>query len=158
MTQDSDQIDRLTELERKLIFPAFDNLAAIALGQQMLQSARRQRLALVISITRCQQIMFHAALPGTCADSDGWVRRKAATVYRFGHSTLLVAAALRRDKEHLAHDYGLDAADFTVSGGGFPILLQGLGLIGTAAASGLAETVDHQFVVEEIARFLDIAI
>jgi uncharacterized protein (UPF0303 family) len=158
MRQEMDHREALIELERRLIFPAFDNLTAIALGQQMVQSAQRQGLALVINITRCQQIMFHAALPGTCADSDGWVRRKAATVYRFGHSTLLVAATLRQDNEHLVHDYGLSPADFTVSGGGFPILLKGLGVIGTAAASGLAETVDHEFVVQEIARFLAVAI
>ncbi len=141
--------------ESALVFPAFDNRTAIALGQQMLASADRQGLALTIDITRCGQQLFHVALPGTVQDFDHWVRRKRETVYRLGHSSFLCAVECRLAGEDFHKDYGLDPAIFSSSGGAFPIFVRDVGLVGTAAASGLTETEDHDFIVAEITRFLN---
>ena len=49
-----------------------------------------------ISIWLGQQRVFHAALPGTSADNDSWVEKKANVVRRFGRSSLDVFDQHRR--------------------------------------------------------------
>ena len=41
-------------------------------------------------------------------------------------------------------------------GGGFPIYVKGVGVIGVVAVSGLTHTQDHQMAVEGVARMLGI--
>jgi uncharacterized protein (UPF0303 family) len=148
----------LLRQEALLIFQRFDNGTAIDLGLQMLASAERQGLTLTIDITRCQQQLFHVALPGTAKDNDYWAARKREMVYRIGHSSWFAAVESRITGEDLMKDYGLDPALFSSSAGGFPIFVQNVGLAGTACASGLSEQEDHKFVIEEIAKFLGLTL
>ena len=42
------------------------------------------------------QLLFHAALPGTAADHDAWLARKARVADRFGMSSLHVGERARQ--------------------------------------------------------------
>jgi uncharacterized protein (UPF0303 family) len=148
----------LLRQEAGLVFQRFDNGAAIALGLRMMESAEKQGLALTIDITRCRQQLFHVALAGTVKDNDDWVRRKREMVYRIGHSSWFAAVESRLNGEDLVRDYGLDPASYSGEGGGFPVFVRDVGLVGTAAVSGLASADDHKFVVEELAKFLDVTL
>ena len=148
----------LLRQEGALVIQRFDNGTAIALGMQMMDSAEREALPLTVDITRCQQQLFHVALAGTVKDNDDWVRRKREMVYRMGHSSWFAAVESRLNGEDLVRDYGLDPASFSGEGGGFPIFVRDVGLVGTAAVSGLASADDHKFVVAELAKFLGVTL
>lgn len=61
--------------------------------------------------------------------------------------------ALKNDT--LAGRYGLPAIDYADHGGGFPIMVRGVGVIGTVVVSGLAQQDDHMAIVDVLAEVLD---
>jgi uncharacterized protein (UPF0303 family) len=50
--------------------------------------------------------------------------------------------------------WGVEPKDFAIAGGGFPINVEGVGVIGAATASGLPEREDHNLVVAAICAVL----
>ena len=154
MPTDETLLAELLQQESRLQLERFDNDDAYHLGTMLVERARAERLPLTIDLTRVHQQLFHAALPGTTINNDQWVRRKAAVVYRFAHSSLYMGVSCRQRGLTLAQRYGVDTADFAASGGAFPIAVRGVGLVGTVAVSGLAEEEDHRLVVATLEQFL----
>jgi uncharacterized protein (UPF0303 family) len=151
---ETDDLDELAEEERTLTFPGFDNEAAWRLGTQLVAAARAAGLAVVVSITREGQRLFHAALPGTAPDNDAWVERKARVVQRYHHSSLHVGARFRADGLTFEQGSRLDPDEFAAHGGSFPITVDGVGVVGAVTVSGLPQREDHRFVVEQVRAFL----
>lgn len=155
MTKDSEQhIEALLEQERRLVFPSFDNETAIALGQLMLTMARERSLPIAIDITRAGHQLFHVALPGTSADNDEWIKRKVATVMRFGHSSFYMGQSSAAKGVVFTEKYLLDPYRYAPQGGSFPIIVVGTGVVGTVTVSGLPQAEDHALVVEALTLFL----
>ena len=50
----------------------------------------------------------------------------------------------------------MDPRSYSGSGGGFPIVVAGAGLVGTVAVSGLRHDLDHAFIVEALKQFLGV--
>ena len=69
------------------MFTKFDNATVWDLGVRIREMGLADGHAIVVSIRRYGQLLFHAALPGSSADNDGWVDRKAAVVDRYGRSS-----------------------------------------------------------------------
>jgi uncharacterized protein (UPF0303 family) len=145
--------DLLAE-EKRLVFTAFDHTTAWDLGSRLRTEGLSAQLPIAISIRRNGQCLFHAALPGSSADNDGWLRRKAAVVDRYGHSSYFVGCTFRAEGRDFDVDSRLDVATFAAHGGAFPIILGTSGCIGTVAVSGLPQVEDHRFVVTHLERFL----
>lgn len=147
-------LDELAAQESRLVFDRFDEDAAWELGVALRAAARAAGLPVAISIRRNGQRLFHAALPGSSADNDGWLERKSAVVDRYGRSSLRVGEQFRVDGKSFDQDSRLDISLFAAHGGAFPILLRGTGCIGTVAVSGLPQREDHRLVVETLETFL----
>jgi len=145
----------LAAQEERLAFDRFDHETAWALGSRLVEAARAAALPVVVSISRGGQRLFHAALPGTVPDNDDWVDRKAATVLRYGHSSLHVGTQARVGGSTFEARGGLDHSRYAAHGGSFPITVRGAGVVGTVTVSGLPQLEDHAFVVEQLARFLE---
>ncbi|WP_103347944.1 heme-degrading domain-containing protein [Amycolatopsis sp. CA-128772] len=152
---EAERLAQLFEQEERLQFTKFDNETALALGQQMLDDAADRGLALTISIRRNGQRLFHAALPGTSADNDGWIDRKSRVVDRYGHSSFLIGTQFRANGGSFEQHSRLDLGQYAAHGGVFPVLVRGVGPVGTVGVSGLPQAEDHAFVVEQLERFLD---
>ena len=140
--------------EERLVFQHFDTNTAWELGSAMRAEADAARLPIAISIRRNGQCLFHAALPGSSADNDAWLLRKAAVVERYGHSSYYVGCKFRADGRNFDTDSRLDVGAFAAHGGAFPLILGTSGCIGTVAVSGLPQLEDHRFVVTQLERFL----
>jgi uncharacterized protein (UPF0303 family) len=148
-------LETLLDQERRLQFDRFGNEDAIALGLALVERGRAEKLPITVDITRARQQLFHAALPGTSADNDEWVRRKTNLVYRLGHSSFFLGTQWRISGLPFEKKFeGLDLADYAAHGGCFPVILRGTGMIGTATVSGLPQAEDHRLVIETIERFL----
>lgn len=158
MDKDASQqhLDELLAQEKRLVFARFDNETAIALGELMLAMARERSLPVTIDITRAGHQLFHVALPGTSADNDEWVKRKVATVMRFGHSSFYMGQSSAAKGVVFTERYLLDPYRYAPQGGSFPIIVAGTGVVGTVTVSGLPQADDHALVVEALTQFLQV--
>ena len=147
-------LDELVTQESRLVFDHFDEDTAWALGVALRDVALAATLPVAISVRRNGQRLFHAALPGSSADNDGWLARKCAVVDRYGRSSLRVGEEFRVGGGSFDLDARLDPTLYAAHGGAFPILVRGTGCIGTVAVSGLPELEDHQLVVATLEAFL----
>lgn len=154
MTAETELLTVLTEQEAQLQFTRFDNEVALSLGAHLLDAARTQGLPVTISVRRNGQRLFHAALPGTAADNDAWIDRKSRVVDRYGHSSFLIGTQFRAKGRSFDEDSRLDPDLYAAHGGVFPVIVKGVGPVGTVGVSGLPQADDHAFVVEQLGIFL----
>ncbi|MGA7987120.1 MAG: heme-degrading domain-containing protein [Candidatus Dormiibacterota bacterium] len=140
--------------EDRLVFSYFDHDTAWELGSLLRTEAMGAHLSVAIEIRRAGQCLFHAALPGSSADNDAWLLRKAAVAERYGHSSYYIGCRFRADGKDFDADSRLDSSVFAAHGGAFPIILEKSGCIGTVTVSGLPQVEDHRFVVTHLEHFL----
>ncbi|WNV90443.1 heme-degrading domain-containing protein [Umezawaea sp. Da 62-37] len=144
----------LAAQEDRLRFTRFDNETAIALGIHLLDAARAESLPLTISVRRNGQRLFHASLPGTCADNDDWIDRKSRVVDRYGRSSYYVGTQFAVRGSTFDESSRLDTGLYAAHGGVFPVIITGVGPVGTVGVSGLPQADDHAFVVAQLEKFL----
>ncbi|QEV18267.1 heme-degrading domain-containing protein [Streptomyces alboniger] len=147
-------IDELEEQERRLVLPRFTYDDAWALGGLLVELARERRAPVAIDITRNGQQLFHAALPGSTPDNDAWTARKRRVVERYGCSSYLVGSRFRAKGTTFEASSRLDPDTYAAHGGAFPLAVEGAGVVGTVAVSGLPQVEDHALVVQALERFL----
>jgi uncharacterized protein (UPF0303 family) len=149
-----DPLEELQRQEEELQFRQFTNDDALTLGMKLLERAKEQGKAVTVDICRNGQQLFHAALPGTSADNDHWIRRKNNVVNRYGHSSFLIGSQFRVKGKTFEESSRLDPDQYAAHGGAFPILIRNVGVVGTITVSGLPQAEDHAFVVSVLREFL----
>jgi uncharacterized protein (UPF0303 family) len=142
-------IEELAAQEQRLVFSQFTAETALALGQRLMALARDRELPIVINIRTPVWTMFHAAMPGAKPLNDQWARRKSNTTLMFHESSLLVGSRLRAKPDTLERQ-ALAHADYSDSGGSFPIRVKGAGVVAAVTVSGLPQVDDHALVVEAL--------
>jgi uncharacterized protein (UPF0303 family) len=142
--------------ERELQFERMDHDLAWELGAHLRSSAARAGYGIVIDVALGEQDVFRAALPGTTAHNDKWIDRKKRTVREWGTSTYLAGLRfpLYNPPFSLETAPWVDGQLYSGSGGGFPLIVSGAGMVGTIAVSGLPPELDHAFIVESLRDFL----
>lgn len=149
---------RLLQQEEALQFSEFTNDTAYELGVRLVERARQGRKSVTIDISRNGQQLFHCALPGTTADNDEWIKRKNRAVNRFGHSSFYLGRYYASQGTTLEERMYVDPAEYAAHGGAFPILIKGVGIVGTITVSGLPQQEDHEFVVGTLAEYLGVSL
>jgi uncharacterized protein (UPF0303 family) len=125
----------------------FDLDAAWRVGSRLVQSCRRAEQPVVIAVYLGEQRAFHAGLPGSSADNDSWVERKARVVRRFARSSHEVELDLAGDDTAgFFTAFGLSPAEYAPSGGAVPIVVRGT-MVGVLAVSGLTSAEDHDLAI-----------
>lgn len=155
MTAEENDMARITDQEKALVFDRFDLTHAWELGSRLRDMAIEKGVNIAIDVTLHSMPAFYLAMPGTSADNASWVRRKRNVALRFFQSSYGVGRKLAHLNDTLENRYGLPSADYTAHGGSFPIHVKGVGCIGAATVSGLPQREDHNMVVEALARMLD---
>lgn len=147
-------IEEVTEQQRRLQLPRFDNDDAWRLGVRLVELGRERGLPITVDIRRFGHQLFHASLPGTSPDNDSWVERKSRVVQRFGAPSYLVGLRARRGGGSFERDSGLPVQEYAAHGGSFPLTVLDVGVVGTVTVSGLPQAQDHALVVEVLEEFL----
>jgi uncharacterized protein (UPF0303 family) len=142
-------IPELEAQEARLILRRFDEDTALILGLSLVDTARARTLPVLIDIRSPTHTYFRAMLPGANAINDRWARRKSNAIFLFGASSLLVGARLRARGRTLA-DEGCSVDDFADHGGGFPLRVEGAGIVAALTISGLPQLDDHALAVEAL--------
>ena len=140
----SDQLAaELAELE----LPSFSAAEAVALGLLATDRAITEQLAIIIEVHHLGRLAYRAALPGSIPDSDNWIVRKRRTVERYQRSTLATKVKYEERGTTFNEATGLSELEYAAHGGGMPIIVAGVGVVGGFYASGLPEVEDHRFLV-----------
>jgi uncharacterized protein (UPF0303 family) len=140
-------LEQLLAEEAELQFDQLGHEDALALGLKLLERVRRDRLPVVIEVTLAGLTVLHCALPGSRPDNEDWVRRKRNTVSRFWHSSFYMGRYYATKGTSLADKPHIDPSEFVDHGGSFPLLVRGLGCVGSISVSGLAQEEDHALLV-----------
>jgi uncharacterized protein (UPF0303 family) len=150
----AEDIARIVEQESALVYARFDEDAAYRLGTALRERAASRAMPIVIDIQTWDRALYFAAMPGSTPANANWARRKRNAVESFRKSTYRLA--LERDTADglPAPRDGLDAADYVFAGGGFPITIEGSGVIGAVCVSGLPQRQDHELLVEALCGVL----
>ncbi|MEO9336819.1 heme-degrading domain-containing protein [Mesorhizobium sp. SB112] len=152
----ADEIQIIIRQEGELVFPAFDEAAAFAIGSRIRDRALKDGLGIIVDIRTWDRPLFYAAMPGSNASNPDWARRKINVVKRFLKSTYRMVLEQERPDRTFKPGEGLDIADYVLAGGGFPITVRGAGVIGCIAVSGLPERQDHEVVVRALSEHLGV--
>ncbi|MDI1289594.1 MAG: heme-binding protein [bacterium] len=120
---------------------------AVALGLLATTAAQANGLEIVIEVHHLGRLAYRVALPGSRPDSDDWIARKARVVERFSASTLAMRVKYEERGTTFAEATGLSESEYAPHGGGFPIIVSGVGAVGAMYASGLPQVKDHEFIV-----------
>jgi uncharacterized protein (UPF0303 family) len=145
-------VTELEEQERRLVLDRFTHDDAWRLGSLLVELAQDRNAPVAIDIRKGKQQLFHCALVGSSADNDGWIDRKRRVVERYGASSLLVGARFRANGQTFEESSRLDPAWYAAHGGAYPILVKGVGMVGTVTVSGLPQAEDHALVVAALER------
>lgn len=150
-------LETLAAQEAALVFAAFAEDEAFALGERLRAIALSRKLPVVIDIRFWNRPLFYAALPGSAAANFEWARRKINSVRHYQKSSYRLFLEQGGDKRVFGADHGLDPKDYAIAGGAFPIRVGGVGAVGAVAVSGLPQRADHNLVAEALAAHLGLA-
>jgi len=156
MTIDRD-LETIALQERRLQFKYFDSGLAWTLGSSIKAAAEKSNAAVAIDIQLHGHPLFFFAMPGTTPNNIDWIRRKRNVVLRFHRSSYAIGLTYERDQTTLQAKTGADLRDFATHGGGFPILLEGTGCIGSITVSGLPQREDHMLIVSVLQEYFHIS-
>ena len=146
-------IEQVQSQEKELTFKHFSNDDAYILGNIIYDIAKERKLPVTIEIRKSSQIVYHVALEGTAPDNDMWLERKARLVSRVHKSSYRVGLELKLNDTTLEKMCELSTMDYAAHGGCFPISIEGTGIIGSVAVSGLEQSEDHKLVIEGIKKY-----
>ena len=155
MEQYDDLLLTLAQQEETLQFERFDNDTALAVGLWIVGEVRKQGKAVTVNITRNGQVLFHYAMSGATPDQADWIRRKNNTVQRFARSSYAMGMTYKSKGKVFEDVAYLDTLEYASHGGAFPLLVRGVGMVGTVTVSGLAQADDHALVVAALQAQLD---
>ncbi len=126
---------------------------AVHLGLLATERATAEALPLVIEVHHLGRLAYRVTLPGSRAESDDWIQRKARVVSRFEASTLAVRVKYEERGTSFNESTGLSELEYAAHGGGFPIVVTAVGIVGGFYASGLPQVDDHEFLVGCLTAF-----
>ena len=146
----------MEEQVQRLQFSEFDLQTAWELGTRLKNKAEARKVAVSIEIRLCGNTVFTYSMPGTVPTNADWARRKCNLVEWTHRSSYSAKCLPSQDGSTIIQRMGLDARDYALSGGAFPIMVKKVGCVGVVAISGLPQREDHNLVVNVLAELTGI--
>ena len=144
----------LLEEQDRLVLPSLSVADALEIGQIATAFGVEQGLPIAVEIRIGDWIIYHASLPGSTVENQGWIDRKARVVMLKQHSTLFErVSAQERGVDWYIENKRTDVTH-AIHGGGLPLITQGDGFVGVLLISGLPQIEDHLLGVKVLTEFL----
>jgi uncharacterized protein (UPF0303 family) len=147
-------IEKIKVQETELAFDAFDEATAFEIGSALRARALAENWPIIVDIQLWDRPLFYAAMPGSTGSNTDWARRKRNVVKMFLKSTYRMMLEQGGESALFAERYGLSASEYVLAGGGFPIRVRGVGVIGVITVSGLPQRQDHGIIVDALCDHL----
>ncbi len=145
--------NRCVEEEKRLQFTAFTQSDALKLGNLLYEKSKNYPKPVAIEIRMNHLTVFSFYPNGTNANNTLWLKAKAKTVDMTQHSSLRFWTDVQLSGSS-AEDKRMPETEYACCGGGFPLTIKGVGVIGSICVSGLPHTDDHQVIIDALTEYL----
>jgi uncharacterized protein (UPF0303 family) len=144
----------LLEEQDRLVLPSLNVADALEIGQIATSFGVDQGLPIAVEVRLGDWIIYHASLPGSTVENQGWIDRKARVVMLKQHSTLFERVSAQERGVDWFAENNLTDSTHAIHGGGLPLITQGDGFVGVLLISGLPQVEDHLLGVKVLTEFL----
>ena len=147
------ELERLTQEEIQLHLPRFSKDDACRLGNIIAQIAQEKSRPLAAEVYHGDLLVFRYLPSGTTLDNVQWLNRKHNTVALQEMSSMRFKALMATRGIHSLAEWGmLDPTQYVLGGGGYPVFVDGCGMVGIVCVSGYPDTEDHDVLVQALGR------
>ena len=145
---------QLLKEERILTLPSLGINDALEIGEIAKSLGLVRNLPIAVEVRLVDWIIYHASLPGSTIENQGWIDRKARTVMLKHHSTMYERVSAQERGEDWHKENNLPDETHAIHGGGLPLITKNEGFVGVLLISGLPQVEDHLLGVEVLTEFL----
>jgi uncharacterized protein (UPF0303 family) len=144
----------LLQEELLLTLPALDVADAVEIGEIAKSFGVMRGLPIAVEVRLGDWIIYHASLPGSTAENQWWIDRKARVVLLKHHSTIYERVSAEERGVDWHEENNLLDETHAIHGGGLPLITKSEGFVGVLLISGLPQVEDHLLGVEVLTEFL----
>ena len=144
----------LLEEQMRLILPSLTVTDALAIGEIAKSFGVMRDLPIAVEVRLGDWITYHASLPGSTAENQWWIDRKARVVLLKHHSTIYERVSAEERGVDWHEENNLLDETHAIHGGGLPLITKSEGFVGVLLISGLPQVEDHLLGVEVLTEFL----
>ena len=140
--------------EEHLQLPSLTLIELLEIGDIATQIGLSRSLPIAVELRLGDWVIYHASLPGSTPENQGWIDRKARVVMLKKHSTLYERVSAEERGVDWHKENNLLDETHAIHGGGLPLITKGDGFVGVLLISGLPQVEDHLLGVEVLTEFL----
>jgi uncharacterized protein (UPF0303 family) len=144
----------LLQEELLLTPPALDVADAVEIGEIAKSFGVMRGLPIAVEVRLGDWIIYHVSLPGSTAENQWWIDRKARVVMLKQHSTMYERVSTEERGVDWHKENNLLDKTHAIHGGGLPLITKSDGFVGVLLISGLPQVEDHLLGVEVLTEFL----
>jgi uncharacterized protein (UPF0303 family) len=144
----------LLEEESLLTLNTLDLMGALEIGEIAKTFGVARGLPIAVEVRLGDWIIYHASLPGSTAENQWWIDRKARVVMLKHHSTLYERVSAEERGVDWHKENNLLDETHAIHGGGLPLITKDQGFVGVLLISGLPQVDDHLLGVEVLTEYL----
>lgn len=154
MSSVQETLQQLKALEEEHVFESFSRSDALQVGLDIIERAKSFPDPIAVEITINGLVVFKYFMEGAILDSDYWLERKRNSVNLMSMSSLRFLYWLEDAGTDL-RGRKLDPDTYAAGGGGYPIRIKGMDVIGSICVSGLPNHLDdHQLITDTLDAYL----
>jgi len=140
--------------EEHLQLPSLTLVELLEIGNIATQFGLSRSLPIAVELRLGDWVIYHASLPGSTPENQGWIDRKARVVMLKKHSTLYERVSAEERGVDWHKENNLLDETHAIHGGGLPLITKGDGFVGVLLISGLPQVEDHLLGVKVLTEFL----
>jgi hypothetical protein len=140
--------------EESLKIPKLGLIDALEIGEIGKSIGILKNLPIAIEVRLGDWIIYHASLPGSTAENQWWIDRKARVVLLKHHSTMYERVSAQERGVDWHKENNLLDETHAIHGGGLPLITKDEGFVGVLLISGLPQVEDHLLGVEVLTEYL----
>ena len=144
----------LLEEESLLTLNTLDLMGALEIGEITKTFGLDRKLPIAVEVRLGNWLIYHASLPGSKAENQGWIDRKSRVVMLKHHSTLYERVSAEERGVDWHKENNLLDETHAIHGGGLPLITKDQGFVGVLLISGLPQVDDHLLGVEVLTEYL----
>jgi uncharacterized protein (UPF0303 family) len=144
----------LLQEELLLTLPKSDVADAVEIGEIAKSFGTQRGLPIAVEVRLGDWIIYHASLPGSTAENQWWIDRKARVVLLKHHSTIYERVSAEERGVDWHKENNLLDETHAIHGGGLPLITKNEGFVGVLLISGLPQVEDHLLGIEVLTEFL----